>query len=179
MGISIEPHFYDELELIAALKRDGADDEGKLRAILDKFGLFIGGKYFLMNNERTEDGNPYYALAAVLGAAFTYKGAEDDFFDTYLHAPSSRGPMYVDAREAAEELGIELPDDKYFGLYLDGAWDELWHVAEEIQDGGANHTIAFKAETAEEAARIMAERLTPHIAKRMYESDKDGRSIER
>lgn len=67
---------------------------------------------------------------------------------------------------------------KHFGFYLDDGWDELWHVVEDIQDGGASHRVAFSAETPEEAARIMADRLVPHIAKRMYESDEDGRPVE-
>lgn len=67
---------------------------------------------------------------------------------------------------------------KYFGFDLDDSWDEMWHEAERIQDGGAGHHIAFEADSAREAARRMAERLIPFIEKKMYESDGDGRPIE-
>lgn len=68
--------------------------------------------------------------------------------------------------------------EKHFGFYLDASWDKMWHEVERIQDGGANHRVSFMAETSQDAARIMAERLIPFIEAEMYESDDDGRPIQ-
>jgi len=68
--------------------------------------------------------------------------------------------------------------DNYFGYDLDDNQDGLWHEIERIQDGVACHHVAFKADSAHEAARLMAERLIPFIEKKMYQSDEDGRPIE-
>ncbi len=67
---------------------------------------------------------------------------------------------------------------KFYGYDLDDSQGELWHEIERIQDGGASHHVAFKADSPQVAARIMAERLIPFIEKKMYESDEDGRPIE-
>lgn len=66
---------------------------------------------------------------------------------------------------------------KYFGFNLDDDFEELWHELERIQDGKAGHHIAIKGETANEAAKVLAERLTPFFERRMYESDDCGYDI--
>ncbi len=67
---------------------------------------------------------------------------------------------------------------KFYGYDLDDSQGEMWREIERIQDGGANHHVAFKAESPHEAGRIMAERLISFLEKNLYESDEDGRPIE-
>lgn len=113
MGVSIDLYVFNADELLKALEAWGANDRELTHKILEECGMFAEGNYIILNNEYGE-GSPYYHVAALLNAAFKKSDLEDDSFDIFLGREGvsrRRGISYVDLEEAAEELGIELPEE--------------------------------------------------------------------
>lgn len=65
----------------------------------------------------------------------------------------------------------------FYGLNLDECIEELFHEMERIQDGNSGHSIAIEANSVEEAAQELSNRLVDFFEIKMYESDIFGKEL--
>jgi hypothetical protein len=87
-------------------KKFSIEDTDFLEKILLQFGEKIGDQYVLLNNEYWEDNNSYYGVSRFIDRYF---GVEDSF-DIFLRHMTEVNANW-NVYEAAEELGVELPED--------------------------------------------------------------------
>lgn len=105
MSVSINLYIFDNEKLMRKLIDLGAEIV-LLAKILRKCGTVSGGRYFLLNNERHDDGNPFNTVCSLIDSAFNMKDSIDVFLDDYEF-----GVAYVDRYNVADKLGITLRDE--------------------------------------------------------------------
>ena len=109
--VDIEP-FKDCI--IKKLKVENTKENRDLiQRVLDKFGYTHEGAYIILNNEFTEDWNPYFNICTVLASAFGQSESKIDLFDCFYDKKVKHDYLksYADKYEVADELGIELIED--------------------------------------------------------------------
>jgi len=114
MGISVDLYIYNYTKLRAELVKAGADNIPLLDDILVSCGHLVGDKFFLLNNELCDDGNPYYEVSSLLDAAFPAMLKEEgviDAFDVIVDTERDAGINYVEKEEIACRLGIALGEE--------------------------------------------------------------------
>ena len=124
MSIDIDLYAYDYKELVSKivehLKLNGTEEElQKIENILERFGYITKDKeeYIILNNEWYEDGNPYFNVCYVICSAFGKSESNEDLFGNVFCSFKDvvkRKTLhnYVDKYETANDLGIDLIEDK-------------------------------------------------------------------
>ena len=124
MSIDIDLYAYDYKQLVSKivehLKLDGSEKDLKLiQNILERFGYITldNEEYIILNNEWYEDGNPYFNICDVICSAFGKSEYEVDLFGNVFCSVKDvvkRKTLhnYVDKYETANDLGIDLIEDK-------------------------------------------------------------------
>jgi len=120
MGIYVDLFKYDYAALCNEIVRVGEIERSfknikKLELILSKFGEIIGGKYIILNNEHSEDGNPYWNVAKAIETVFGVNEENghymfDAFCNTRSNQPYSSQDMitWAYANSVLEDIKDEL-----------------------------------------------------------------------
>ena len=124
MSIDIDLYAYDYKQLVSKivehLKLDGTEKDLELiQNILERFGYITldNKEYIILNNEWYEEGNPYFNICTVICSAF---GKSEDKVDLFGNVFCTFKDVvkrktlhnYVDKYETADDLGIDLIQDK-------------------------------------------------------------------
>lgn len=111
MGVSIDLHIYDYLDLVSDISRtaesqgipEGRSVQEFVDIVLPKFGIRAGDKFIVLWNEYYDD---YNSGSEMLSAVDMYFGTEGYWFDDYKIGGNSN------AHEVFESLEIEPIEDE-------------------------------------------------------------------
>lgn len=120
MSRSVDVQIYEWTTLLDrlgqwAVKHNKAMNRDLVASVLEKCGDRIGDKYVLLNNEYSEEYNPFYNVATLVEAAVGIHPSDaelDDVFEVFLDMRSEHSKQaihYVDKDKVIEELGLTRP----------------------------------------------------------------------
>jgi hypothetical protein len=121
MSVDIDLNIYNYERLkkrIISTYNLKPEDERLLESILSKFGVVVGDRYIILDNELYEDGNPYYNVSFAIEKAFKLGDDADVFGRCFCpydligdNDYKQCGINYAEVYDVLYELGIEYDDD--------------------------------------------------------------------